>query len=1714
MSSDRKLKGLLAQRDSTIAKIKDLKKVADQALTDPNVHTNFKCRYKRIDAIFENFEAIHNEIISIFAVVEGADLGPHHEISSAFNDDYYYIQALYEQLIVDSSFTENKESHCKVRLPKLELPTFDGDLRQWQTYSDVFDSLIHNNTALSDIDKYNYLISSLKGNALSVVKCTPITSANYLIAYSALRKRYENKRLIAAAHWQTIERTKRINVVDNLMGLRVLIDTFSENLSALENLNFPVKQWDFVVFSMLFDRLDSVTQTRFELECGSSLILHHYYRTLCEFLERQCNAWDNVALCNSNTRKSDIPKNKPVYKNIAGKGGMSSSFLVNSSASTSACCSFCSQSHLIYSCPKFLNKSAKERYALVKNKRWCTNCLGDKHTASNCKSKSVCRKCSQQHHTLLHFGSDSLTEGAATSTTGTDSSEDVKDSVNLFVNSQRTILLSTALVNILDNSGEYRTLRALLDSASQSSFMTKRCCDFLRLPTTALSVNIKGVGQTATKANRGVSCILKPHNSDEPELNVDFVIIPQICSNMPQATIPRSKFEKFSNLTLADPDFNKSAPVDLLLGADIFAQVLRGTSIRSSADEPVALDTVFGHVIIGNIDLAPTKIVNSFLEYYDNSLEGFVRRFWELEQVEAREVPSPEDSLAEKNFVETLARSESGRFIVSLPFVDSVPVFGDTRQKTLKRFLSLEKRLISHPLLYQQYREFMQDYLDQGHMQLITENFENPSVYYIPHHCVLKPESLTTKLRVVFDASHKGPNGLSLNDTLLRGPKLHQDISSVLSRFRLHAVCFTSDIRQMFRQILVRTDHLDFQRILWRFNQSEPIREYRLTTLVFGIKSSPFIAMRCIKQVANENKFAYPIACSILEEDTFVDDIVSGADSLAEALQVQSDLTHILKKSGFELRKWASNDPQFLAHLSDSVEQTQSITLDLEPDSTLKILGLQWNPSTDSFSYSVKPLGETCSKRSVLSELARIYDPLGFLTPFVLNLKHLIQQLWSLGLDWDSSPPDHIIQIWSHIKKEMCQLSNITIPRFLASEGMRSCQLHGFCDASNVGYAAVVYVRLIQADNSISAHLLCAKSRVAPLKRISIPRLELSAALLLAELLHKIQKDFERKLQFDRIFAYSDSTVALSWIKSSPHKWTCFVANRVTTIQGLTPPSLWYHVGSSENPADPASRGVTPVTLVGLSLWWAGPSWLKLAEEKWPSNIILKDKELLPETDCEKLSSVLTVTVDESSDFIQDLLNKFSSLDKMQRIVAYVKRFIFNCRNPKSAIKGMITLFDSEAALNEMVRSTQNSVFAREMTLLSQKKALPKPLRKLSPFLDKLGILRVGGRLVHSGLKFEQIHPALLPGDHRLTHLLIESLHRKYLHPGILSLHNLLVQKYWIFSAKRNIRKVLSKCNRCFRVKPLHVQPIMGDIPAVRITQIKPFSSAGVDYGGAFTIVMSRTRGCKVLKAYICLFVCMATKAIHLELASDLSSEAFLAALRRFIGRRGQCYHIYSDQGTTFRGAARTLVKIMKESAESEGIIFHTIPPYSPNFGGLWEAGIKSTKGHLLRVVGDQLLTYEEFSTVLVQIESMLNSRPLTPLSSDPNDMNPLTPGHFLTLAPLNSLPEQNFLDSKINRLSRWQLVQRLSQEFWSRWHKEYLHTLLQRSKWCNSSVPIQLNTLVLLKDELSPPLKWHLGRVIELHSGSDAVTRVVTVRTTKGIFKRPVSKVCPLPSQ
>ncbi|XP_060522793.1 uncharacterized protein LOC132699841 [Cylas formicarius] len=779
----------------------------------------------------------------------------------------------------------------------------------------------------------------------------------------------------------------------------------------------------------------------------------------------------------------------------------------------------------------------------------------------------------------------------------------------------------------------------------------------------------------------------------------------------------------------------------------------------------------------------------------------------------------------------------------------------------------------------------------------------------------------------------------------------------------------------MYRQILVNDSHQDYQRILWRFSPREPVQDFRRKTVTYGLNSAPFLALRCLLQLATEGRDRFPRAAAILASQVYVDDICVSCKSLEDAVDIKQQLIALLDEGCFFLRKWSSNCVDFLSTIPSDILQ-KPLALDTKSDPYLKVLGLRWSPEKDIFSYDIQFLNSTCTKRSILSEISRIFDPIGLLCPITLLVKQLMQSLWARGIDWDSEVPADIAQRWTDYKNELPSLSALEIPRY------------------------------------------------------------------------------------------------------------CFIS-KVSQIQDNVAPERWFHIKSEDNPADLASRPVLPSDLVDCPLWWAGPAWLSRPSEEWPKHELGELDEPLPE----ERATILT---------------------KILRLITYWRHFLGIRFKVVSVVKrGPFTEYELFQSLLRIVKQVQAEAFYEDISNLSNKSVCSKPLRKLAPFIDEQGLLRVGGRLTHSQLDYDQKHPVLLPNKHRLTDLIIEDFHKRYLHCGQQALRYFISQRFWILGA---IKRIVHKCFRCFRTHPQVIEPKMGDLPSFRITQAKPFQCTSLDFGGPFQILMSRHRGCRTQKAYLSLFVCCSTKCLHLELVSDLSTSAFLASLRRFISRRGRCSKLHSDNGTNYVGAARYLADCMANAAAEELIEWQFFPPSAPHFGGLHEAGIKSVKTHITKIIGEQLLTYEEFYTVLTQVEAVLNSRPLCAMSSDPNDLSSLTPGHFLSLA-LSAIPDHDLTCVPMNRLDRWQLLTKMHQSFWKRWHMEYLHSLQQRAKWDKDTTLITPGTLVVLKEDNLPPLQWRLGRIDSIHPGADGVPRVVTVRTQTGLIKRPVIKVCPLPA-
>lgn len=608
-------------------------------------------------------------------------------------------------------------------------------------------------------------------------------------------------------------------------------------------------------------------------------------------------------------------------------------------------------------------------------------------------------------------------------------------------------------------------------------------------------------------------------------------------------------------------------------------------------------------------------------------------------------------------------------------------------------------------------------------------------------------------------------------------------------------------------------------------------------------------------------------------------------------------------------------------------------------------------------------------------------------------------------------------------------------------------------------------------------------------------------------------------IDISRVVLRSDSSIVISWIKKTKPNLPVFIRNRIAEIRGLSANTEWLHVGTRENPADLVSRGVFPADFLKSDLWWNGPEFLRSSVDE-TANDEQEDYSESPVA-----VEAMAVVIPSCDDLYQVIQNS-SNFRRLQRVFGYVMRFIRNCRAKRSGgelRRGTLTVADHRDSLYAMVRIVQHVVYRKEINNVLKGDPVKGKLRNLCPIFDATEkLLRVGGRIKNAVLPYDQKHPLILPEKNQFTDTVIEAIHREELHVGQSGLLAKVRQHFWPVNAKRTIKRIVWRCITCFKRKPRDVEQLMGNLPIARVTAAEPFVRTGVDYAGPFHLKQGRLRA--PIKSYVCVFVCMTTKAIHLELVSSLTADGFLGALHCFVGRRGNVSEMFSDNGTNFIGGERQLTELRQllksqllgnkidDFCQPRGILWRFNPPKAPHQGGLWEAGVKSMKTLLYKVMNESYFNYEEMTTLLVQIEAILNSRPLIDQGNDPTGYEALSPAHFLIGRELTAVAEPLYDGIKENMLSRYQLVQRRKQSFWKRWSSEYITGLQRRSKWFKTPTVLREGLLVIMKEDDLPPQTWRLGRIVKTHPGDDGVVRVVTVKITSGTFKRATTKIAILP--
>lgn len=1603
-----------------------------------------------------------------------------------------------------------------IKLPPLELQKFSGNLQEWVSFRDLYVTAVHN-SSLSKVEKLTQLKSLLTGEAARQVRSLILSEANYDIAWQALKDRYENNRELLFSIMKRLFSQPSIST-GSATGLRSLIDTTKECVRSLEVLSIPTQHWDAVLLYTLFSKLDATSRELWEQSLPDTNV--PALSKLFDFMEHRARALAASTMSNQRSTYQPPPQRSTTKQ------------VQNHHLSTKPCRLSCQEQHPLFRCPVFFHQTTSQRLDTVKKFKLCENCLSDSHAVSACKSVHRCKMCNKRHHSMVHVMERPSSTGGgrqnqqqqqaegSVPATGTTSNHHTTQAGTL-----QTGVLATARITIREQA-----FRSLVDGGSTNTYITERAARNLNLSLHSVHVTMTGLSASSAGTARYVTTFqFSPHFQSNLKLEVTALVVRSISTNIPANRLERNAWTHLNNLQLADPNFDEPGAIDVLLGTDIVWSIMDGGRLDGETGTPFAINTSLGWMVAGpNVTSTPVTTFSIHV-----NLEQQLCRFWEQEEVFQEDKLTTEEEACEEHFLKHHTQRPDGRFQVHLPFkTDSSIKLGATRAMAIQRFIGLENKFVHHRNVrdpekirslenhWKQYKDFMDEYELLGHMSRIPINEQETSSphYYIPHHSVLKESSTTTKLRVVFDASAKSTTGFSLNDCLMVGPQLQDSITGIMLRFRTYQIAFTADIEKMYRQIMVTPEHRDFQRIIWRPSPTVPIQEYRLNTVTYGTSTAPYLAVKCLQQLAETKRHMYPDAARVALRDCYMDDATSGSNTLEDAKRTVHQLIQLCKEGGFQLRKWTTSNQTLLETIPEELRETKTLIEMQSEDTTIKTLGTYWNPSKDEYSFTLTlpPIQPgKYSKRLILSEIARIFDPLGWLSPAIIVCKIFMQELWRVKSTWDEVLDTVIQEKWMEIRSSLQAIESIKIPRCVVSSPNTEMMLVGCCDASLKAISAVVYLVCLENQHAVSCNLLTSKTRVAPLKHVTLPRLELNGAVLLAELYSSVFKSLN--LPISQVWCFTDSTITQHWIKSPATKWKPFIRRRVQAIQDSRPAANWYHIPGINNPADCASRGITAEELRTHSMWWNGVSeFITLPQQQSPE-LIEEDLNLLQ-------SEVLVKVHFAQPNPLNSIFLKYSNFNRLVRIVAYLIRFIINwVRKQRNRTLNTTPLSPSELHKSRflILRQLQRNTFPNEYCLLLNGKQLPSSSKLLSlqPFLCKDGLIRVGGRLRHAKIPFQLKHQILLPHSHQLTALIIWNIHYKYFHLGPGSTLNCLQQEYWIINGRDAVRYTLKKCIVCTRHHAKFMEQSMADLPFHRVNPSPPFSKVGVDYAGPIAF-RPMVRSKVTLKGWLAVFVCLATRAIHIEVVSTLSTTGFLAALWRFTRRRSVPSDIFSDQGTNFKGADNALKEFYNKSNQtiiqgvcaSSQINWHFNPAGAPHMGGLWEAGVKSIKHHLHRVSGSPLLTYEELNTLVIQIEGILNSRPLVPRSSDPNDLNALTPGHFLIGRPLTELPEPNLVDEKLTCSQRWELIQQRQQVFWMRWSSEFITRLQQRPKWMKPKPNLEVGQLVIIKDERMPPLKWKLGRVLAVHPGSDGLVRVATLKTEGGELKRPIVKLALLP--
>lgn len=1682
-----------------------------------------KLKIDNIKKRFESFNDAHmnyQEVLKIETELESSE-----KYFNAEFEQYYTILDLVNKV---NAIKENKvkmegaektvqpDVFDLINLPRVELQVFTGDPGNYHEFVSAFEQNV-DRLCKDSCAKMSLLLQYTSGPAKEAIRgCLLLGEEGYKEARQILATRFGDPHLITEHLIHDLKFGKSLKTPSEVQALADQLKNTQLILNKLNTLNEINSQANVIE---ILNRLPYFIVSKWKTKALKIKRTSKTYPVFADFVNFVLTVASemNDPVYGSNYQINNFTK---THKSYSTNTTTLEPKIFSNNATYSQACPKCSAKHYLNQCEGFRKLSVKERIQFVKEKELCFNCFHPEHTYQNCTRSWRCNinNCSKKHNRWLHIDEE------PNETEQTENTLDPPKATCGFVKSFSRVALPIVPV-ILKNKGIEIQTCALLDSGSTQSFCTAKVLKTLNLSGKEINIQLTtlrkcevpesvNVIDLEIKGSDGINFKLKNVMS-RPDLNISIDNLASRCDIM--------KWPHLRNLNFPTINCNE---VSLLIGQDNPGLLMPIEVKAGRSNEPYAVRTVLGWVKNGPIDASsnPRQVTNHFIT---SDLKLQVEKFWQIESC----VDQPLNSISDRKVISLWEDSltfDGKHYSANIPFKRRPLNLPSNLPMVEGRLASLKRRLMKDPELKAKYTKQIQDNIKNGYAEEVPLSEVDNSkgdVWYLPHHPVIHPHK-PGKVRIVFDCSAEY-QGTSLNKNVHQGPDWTNKLIAVLQKFRQEPIAFMADIEKMFMQVHVHSGDRDVLRFLWwkKDDPTDIVKHYRMSRHLFGGNWSPSCANFILKRTADDNSHLFdPETIQTVKNNFYVDDCLKSVATEEQAIGQIKELRELLKRGGFELKKWLSNSRNVMKCIPPSDLATSAATLDLNHDliPTERVLGIVWRTADDSFSFDVNVKQKPSTKRGLLSITSSIYDPLGFLCPFVLIAKLLFQTLCRMNLDWDESIPEEIHKQWLRWLDDLKLLSNFKVPRCLKPlifiNNPFTAQLHHFSDASEKGYGAVSYLVLTTPEGRRHCSFVMAKSKLAPLKLITIPRLELTAAVISSCLDKSIRSSLEYDF-IDSVF-WTDSTIVLQYLKNEEKRYKTFVANRVCQILENSTANQWRHIPSALNPADKISRGMSTEELLNSKTWLDGPPFLLNDEELWPPDFPLKLEEI-PELELKKNCNVYHANIVPS---LENLFERCSEWFKLKRLVAWLVRFReFLRERSNSSVNSTInsglssnvnsTKCQPSLTVEDLQKAERAIILYIQKTSISEDQLKQRHLQRLNLFTDNDGLIRVGGRLCNSTVTYAMKHPILLPKSHRVVHLLIEDYHKNYGHCGAERILCEIRERFWIVRGRVTVKRIVEQCILCKkqRAKP-HVQ-LMADLPSDRLKQYEPpFSHVGVDFFGPFTI----KRGRSEVKRYGCIFTCLTIRAIHLEVCHSLETDSFINALQRFISRRGNPSLIRSDNGTNLVGGMRELKKSIEQWNQNriEGFLlqkeikWYFNPPGASHMGGVWERQIRTVRNILNNLLNQQQLNDETLPTLMCIVENIVNNRPLTKLSNDPDDPLPITPNCLILFRTNVLLPPGLFTERDRYRRS-WRQIQYLADVFWRRWVKEYLPTLQVRQKWTNVITNLKPNDLILIFKENTPRNSWPLGIIQEVYPGKDKLVRTVKVKTKDGVYVRPVTKIC-----